>query len=98
MTSEIIIHAPEFSVERDYIETEINKFLTGQLDAYLKKYIKDGEKVRLELSLTRGKQGISGKIHLTTPSHAFHTDREDFAKLDDLISHLFSHLKDQMAK
>lgn len=98
MNTEIILHAPEFVNEREFIESEISKNLTGKLDTYLKKFVKTGEKMRLEMRVTRSKQGISGKIHLVLPGHAFHTERENFSKLDDLISHLFTHLKDQLAR
>ena len=98
MNTEIILHAPEFANEREFIQSKIQENLEGKMDTYLKKYVKNGEKIRIEMRLDRGKQGISWKIHLVIPGHAFHTERQDFAKLDDLVSHLFTHLKEQLAR
>lgn len=98
MNTEIIIHAAEFPTELEYIQNEIDKALSGKLDVYIKKHIKEGDKIRVELSMTRSKKNFSGKLEVLFPGGGFRSVREDFAKLDDLINHLFSHIKDQMAK
>jgi len=98
MTTEIIIHADDFTNEKEFLRSEIEKWIRGKLDSYIKKYAKEDNKIRIEARFFRGKKGFSGKIHLTTPAHAFHTEREDFEKLEDLVLHLISHLKDQMAE
>jgi hypothetical protein len=71
MSHEIILHIPEFLNEREFIQTEVERNLSGKLDAYLKKIAQENDKIRVELSL---------------------------GKLEDLINHLFSHIKDQLAK
>ena len=96
-STEIILHADGFENEREFLENETRKWISGKLDSYLKKYTKEGDKTRVEVWFTRGKKGFSGKIHLVASGHAFHTERENFEKLEDLVSHLFTHLKDQMA-
>lgn len=98
MTTEVIVHASEFSNEIDFIRYEVDKALIGKLDVYIKKYVKEDDKLRLELTVTRTKKGITGKLDLSFPGGAFRSQREDFEKLDDLVSHLFSHIKEQMAK
>lgn len=98
MNTEIIIHASEFTNELEYIRHEIDKALTGKLDVYLKKHTKPEDKIRTELTLNRTKKGITGKLEVLFPGGGFRSSREDFEKLDDLLNHLFSHIKDQMAK
>lgn len=98
MNTEIIVRAAEFPTELEYINNEIEKALSGKLDVYIKKHIKEDDKVRVELTLTRSKKNFSGKLEFIFPGGGFRSVREDFIKLDDLINHLFSHIKDQMAK
>jgi hypothetical protein len=98
MTHEIIIHAPEFTIESDYIRTEIQSNLSGKLDAYIRRTASESDKIRTELTLTRDKLGTTGKLEVSFPGHAFRSGRENYAKLDDLINHLFIHIKEQMGK
>jgi hypothetical protein len=96
MNTEIILHIPDFSNEREFIENEVHKFLGGKLDTYLKKMLHGDEKLRVELTLTRDKQGTTGKLIVSTLQKTLRSERENFAKLDDLIAHLFTHIKDQL--
>lgn len=106
MLLDIILHADAFPNEKDYLKSEIEKNVTGKLDNYLKKYLNQWEGiVRAEGFFERADSGkvdiksrFNGKIILTVGTTTFRTEREDFAKLDDLVSHLFSHIKEQMAK
>ncbi len=98
MNTEIIVHASEFQNEAEYIRTEIEKNLAGKLDAYIKRTANEGDKIRTELTLTRDKLGTTGKLEVSFPGNTFRSSRENYAKLDDLINHLFVHIKEQMAK
>jgi hypothetical protein len=98
MSHEIILHISEFLNEREFIQTEVERNLSGKLDAYLKKIAQENDKIRVELSLDRSKKGINGKLHIILPGTTIISEREDFGKLEDLINHLFSHIKDQLAK
>jgi hypothetical protein len=98
MNTEIIIHASEFQNEAEFIKNEIEKNLTGKLDAYIKKQAKEADVIRVELTLIRDKTGLTGKLGLSFPGQAYRSSRENYAKLDDLINHLFVHIKEQMAK
>lgn len=98
MTHEIIIHAPQFTNESEYINTEVGNNLSGKLDAYIRKMAKEDDKIRAELTLTRDKLGSTGKLEISFPGHAYRSSRENYAKLDDLINHLFIHIKEQMGK
>jgi len=98
MTHEIIVHAPEYQNEAEYIHHEIESNLSGKLDAYLKRTTKEGDKIRAELTLTRSKLGNTGKLEISFPGSSYRSSRENYAKLDDLINHLFIHIKEQMGK
>lgn len=98
MNTEIIIHASEFQNEAEFIKNEIVKNLTGKLDAYIKKQAKEADVIRVELTLIRDKTGLTGKLELSFPGQSYRSSRENYAKLDDLINHLFVHIKEQMAK
>lgn len=106
MNIQIILHADAFPNEKDYLKQEIQKNLTGKLDNYLKKYLSGDEGiVRVEAYFERADSGkvdiksrFNGKIILTVGTTTFRAERENFEKLDDLVNHLFTHLKEQMAK
>ena len=99
MTStEIILHAPEFQNESKYIHNQIEDNLIGKLDAYIRKTAKEWDKIRVELTLTRDKKFISGKLAISFPGSSYRSLRENFVILDELISHLFVHVKEQMGK
>ena len=98
MTNEIIIHAAEFQKEAAYIHNQIEDNLIGKLDAYIRKTAKEDDKIRTELTLTRDKLGITGKLEVSFPGNVFRSSRESSIKLEDLINHLFAHIKEQMGK
>lgn len=98
MNTEIIIHAAEFQNEAEFIKNEIEKNLTGKLDAYIKKQAKEDNIIRVEMTLTRNNLWNTGKLEVSFPGNAFRSSRENYSKLDDLINHLFAHIKEQMAK
>lgn len=97
MNTEIILHAPEYSVERESIMIIIEKNLTGKLDAYLKKYHKSEKPIRVDLTLKRENDGQSaGKLIITLDGKSYRSERENFDNLHDLVNHLFGHIKDQL--
>lgn len=59
MNTEIIVHASEFQNEAEYIHNEMEKNISGKLDAYIKKTANEGDKIRAEITLTRDKLGSS---------------------------------------
>ena len=59
MNTEIIVHASEFQNEAEYIHNEMEKNISGKLDAYIKKTANEGDKIRAEIMLTRDKLGSS---------------------------------------
>ncbi len=98
MKTEIIIHANDFQNEMEFIKKEIEKNLSGKLDAYIRKTAKEDDSIRTELTLIRDKQWLTGKLEVSFPWSAFRSSRDNYTKLDDLLNHLFIHIKEQMAK
>ncbi len=80
--------------DKAVIDRLVEENLSGKLDMYLKKL--DGEDVEGEISLVLEGNKIgkfNGTLNVTIDGKSFHYSREDFKKLDDLINHLFDHLK-----
>ena len=98
MKNEIIVHASEFQLESEFIHAEIKNNLSGKLDAYIRRQAKEDDTIRTELTLSRDKIGITGKLEVSFPGNSYRSSRESYMKLDDLINHLFVHIKEQMGK
>jgi predicted secreted protein len=93
------IHAAEFPTELEYIQSAISRGISGKLDTYIAKYTHEGDVQSLDATFVRMKnETFGGKIVLYIGQRTWRTEREDFKNLDDLISHLFTHLKEQMMK
>lgn len=99
MNLHTILHADAFENEKDFLKTEIEKNISGKLDAYIRPHLSENnDSVRIEAFFDRSKTGFDGKLILTLPDTTLRASRENFSKLDDLVSHLFTHLKTQFAK
>lgn len=82
----------------EFINNEIKKNLAWKLDAYIRKTAKEDDTIRTEMTLIRDKQWLTGKLEVSFPGSTFRSSRENYTKLDDLLNHLFVHIKEQMAK
>lgn len=99
MSTEVIIHAPDYTVERDSINIIVDKNLHGKIDSYIKKHNKWDDTVRVELTLKReNDKQAAGKLIITISGKSYRSERENFDNVHDLVNHLFTHLKDQLAK
>ena len=99
MNLQTILHADAFENEKDFLKSEIEKNISGKLDAYIRPRLSENnDSVRIEAFFDRSKTGFDGKLILTLPDTTLRASRENFSKLDDLVSHLFTHLKTQLLK
>lgn len=99
MNLQIILHASEFENEKEFLNREIEKNMTGKLDSYIRPHLSENnDSVRVEAHFNRAKTGFDGKIVVTLPGTTIRSSREGFEKLDDLVSHLFTHIKTQLVK
>jgi hypothetical protein len=96
---EIIIHAADYPIERDSLDILIEKNLAWKMDSYIRKHEKPNSPVRVELTVKRESDSTaSGKLTLSVWPKSYRSEREHFDNLADLVNHLFTHIKDQMAK
>ncbi|GAB0174524.1 MAG: hypothetical protein HHAS10_04030 [Candidatus Altimarinota bacterium] len=100
-TPEVILHADDTFSEatRASLYEYIEKDLHGKLDSYIKKHEKPNSPVRVELTVKHAKEkSFDGKLVLTVGNVQYRSEREGFRDLKDLVLHLFTHVKEQMAK
>jgi hypothetical protein len=99
-TPEIILHASDFSEEmKKSLMEYVEKNLDGKLDSYIKKHEKPNSPVRVEVTVKREKdKEYQGKVILSVGPKNYRSERENFKDLKDLVMHLFTHIKEQMAK
>ncbi|MDD2917110.1 MAG: hypothetical protein PHH70_04675 [Candidatus Gracilibacteria bacterium] len=84
---------------KEVVERLVDENLSGKLDTYLQRM--DGESVEGTISLVLEENKIgrfNGTLNVTIDGKVFHYEREDFKKLDDLVNHLFDHLKEDLGK
>lgn len=97
MKLETKIQLKNLEHDKGVIDRLVEENLSGKLDKYLKKL--DGEDVEGEISLVLEENKIgkfNGTLNVSIDGKTFHYEREDFKKLDDLINHLFDHLKEDL--
>lgn len=84
--------------DRPVIERLVEENITGKLDAYLRKF-KEGTECSLDVCVSGNKKGnFEGSIQLDANGVRYRAERDDYKKLDDLINHLFDHIKEQLSK
>jgi hypothetical protein len=92
------IHLTKLDNDREVVERLVDENITGKLDSYLKKY-KEGTKCSLVVTIGANKKGnFNGSVQLDADGLIYRAEREDYKKLDDLINHLFDHVKEQLSK
>lgn len=84
--------------DRSVIERLVDENVEGKLDAYLKKF-KEGTECALDVRISGNKKGnFNGSVQLDADGIKYRSERDDYKKLDDLINHLFDHVKEQLSK
>lgn len=99
MELQVKIHIDKLLEEsREVIDRLVETNLNNKLDSYLKKFTKNDAEGTIEVSLEKNKKGeFNGKIQANLDGNSYRSEREDFKNLDDLINHLFDHVKVQLA-
>ena len=88
------------NIENDkaVVDRLVSENLSGKLDAYLQKFEGDDVEALVSFGVEKNKQDhFNGTLHANIDGKSFHYAREDYKKLDDLINHLFDHLKESIA-
>ena len=92
------IHLTKLDHDREVIERLVEENIAGKLDSYLKKF-KEGTKCSLVVSIASNKKGnFEGSVQLDADGGIYRSERDSYKKLDDLINHLFDHVKEQLSK
>lgn len=66
MNLQTILHADAFENEKDFLKSEIEKNISGKLDAYIRPRLSENnDSVRIEAFFDRSKTGFDGKLILS---------------------------------
>ncbi len=100
MELKVITHIwDDLENSREVIDRLIEENLKNKLDRYLKKFEdkKDAECV-IDFKVDKNKKDLfNWVLQANLDWESFRYSREDFKKLDDLINHLFDHLKEDLS-
>ncbi len=92
------IHLTKLDNDCEVVERLVDENIAGKLDSYLKKF-KEGTKCSLVVSISGTKKGtFNGSVQLDADGGVYRSERDDYKKLDDLVNHLFDHVKEQLSK
>ena len=84
--------------DREVIERLVDENIKGKLDSYLRHYESlDEGKLSVHVSGNK-KKNFDGSISLDLGADSFRSERSDYKNLDDLVNHLFDHIKEQLSK
>ena len=76
MNLQTILHADAFENEKDFLKSEIEKNISGKLDAYIRpRLFENNDSVRIEAFFDRSKTGFDGKLILTLPDTTLSSSR-----------------------
>jgi hypothetical protein len=88
----------DLTESKEVIERLVWENLNNKLDQYLNKFTKNDAEWIIDINVDKNKKGLfDGKVQANLDWKIFRSEREDFKKLDDLINHLFDHLKLQLS-
>lgn len=88
----------DLEISKETIEKLINENLNKKLDQYLNKFDKEWAEWILDINIDKNKKWLfNGKVQANLDGESYRAEREDYKKLDDLINHLFEHLKLQLS-
>jgi hypothetical protein len=89
------------NMENDKIVVErlVEDNLSWKLDNYLQQFKSEDIEWKLSLTIEKNKKDLfNWSFQMTVKGKRFRYKREDYKKLDDLVNHLFDHLKEDLAK
>lgn len=100
MNLQVKIHTgAELDESKEVVERLVEENLQTKLDNYLQQIDKEDAEGTLELKVDKNTRGLfDGSLHANLDGDIHHFSREDYKNLDDLINHLFQHLKEALSK
>ncbi len=99
MELKVILHIDDLEHSKEVVQRIVNENLHKKLDWYLKKFDwKDDVEWTLELKVKTNKKNLfNWVLQMKIDWKSYRFEREDYKKLDDLINHLFDHLKEEFS-
>jgi hypothetical protein len=92
----ILVNALE---AKEASERIVKENVEWKLDSYLKKYSKGDAEWIVEVKVKKNKKWLfNWVLNVNLDWDKFNFSREDYNRLDDLINHLFDHLKETLSK
>ena len=90
----------EVDFSKEVVERLVQENLNSKVNSYLKQFDKKDDAVGLlELKVDKNKKSLfDGVLQATLDGQLFRYEREDYKNMDDLINHLFDHLKEGLSK
>ncbi|MCH2188417.1 hypothetical protein MK079_01145 [Candidatus Gracilibacteria bacterium] len=83
---------------KEVIERIVQENMSNKLDQYLNKFHKEDAEGTIELKVDKNKKGLfDASLHANLDGNVHHFSREDYKNMDDLINHLFDHLKEALS-
>ena len=83
---------------KEVVERLVNENLKNKLDNYLKKFEGQNKEGTIELKVEKNKKDLFNAIlNVNLDGNTFRYSREDYKNLDDVVNHLFDHLKEELS-
>ena len=84
---------------KEVVERLVSENLENKLDNYLKKFeSKNDAEGTLELKVEKNKKDrFDAILQANFDGQSFRYEREDYKNLDDVVNHLFDHLKEELS-
>lgn len=83
---------------KEVVERIVNDNISSKLDNYLNKFKKEDSEWIIKVKIDKNKKWLfNWKVKASFDWESYISEREDFKNLDDLINHLFDHIKEQLS-
>ncbi|HRI36043.1 MAG TPA: hypothetical protein PK765_03065 [bacterium] len=99
MTPQIELTLKNVEHDREVIERLAQANVDNKLDRYLNMYGKHPDaEGKIKLVVEQSEKGkFAASLRAAFPGENFYYSREDYTNLDDLVNHLFDHLKEDLS-
>jgi len=97
MNIQVKVHVNS-DTSKEVVERLVNENLNNKLDNYLKKFEWQNKEWTIEMKIEKNKKDLFNAIlNVNLDGNIFRYSREDYKNLDDVINHLFDHLKEELS-
>lgn len=87
------------SNDKAVVERIVEENVSTKLDKYLRKFEGLDKEGLIEFKVEKNKKDLfNATLNVSIDGNSFRYAREDYKNLDDLINHLFDHLKESLSE